>query len=144
MKHKDIPETARIEAECFSVPWSEKGFQDALDGDRNIFLTASSGERENGKIVGYIGMYTAADEGEITNIAVTGNARRSGTGRLLVEEACLAAQKIGVRSIYLEVRVSNDPAIKLYQTCGFELCGIRKKFYSRPQEDAYVMVKRMR
>lgn len=143
MQPEDIPEVEVIERECFSAPWSESGFREALKSNRNIFLTASAEdvENKNRRIIGYIGMYTAADEGEITNVAVSETARRLGAGRKLVLEAVNAASRFDVSHIYLEVRVSNYPALYLYEKCGFRKCGVRKKFYSDPQEDAFVMVK---
>ena len=72
MTEADLDGVAAIEAEVFSMPWSKKGFADTLGMDNVIFLVA----REDGEIKGYCGLYQAADEGEITNVAVAPVHRR--------------------------------------------------------------------
>ena len=77
MTAEDIPAVAQIEKECFSQPWSERGF---LDGMKDaIFFVA-----EDPQIAGYIGMYRMPPEGEITNVAVTRKMRKKGCGRELL------------------------------------------------------------
>ena len=136
MEEKDICEIAGIEREIFSTPWSEKAFFEALEAEYALFFAAE----EDGQIAGYIGIYLAADEGEITNVAVAENFRRRHIGEQLVHAAVSEAGKRGAVSIFLEVRYSNLPAIALYEKMGFSICGTRKGFYERPKEDAYVMV----
>lgn len=91
------------------------------------------------KIAGYIGMYVSFDEAGITNVAVSPEYRRQGIGRQLVTSAKAAAKNAAVNTMFLEVRVSNAPAISLYRKMGFENLGIRKNFYDHPAEDAYIM-----
>lgn len=133
---EDCPHVAELEEMIFSQPWSEQGFRDALNMERNIFLVAE----EDGIIYGYIGMYQSLDEGEITNVAVAPGKRNAGTGRLLMQAAMEQAKQQGITRIVLEVRVSNASAIHLYEKCGFVNCGIRKGFYDFPKEDAYIMI----
>ena len=95
---------------------------------------------ENNRIIGYIGMYLAMDEGEITNVAVAPVERCHGVGGMLLTELLKIAENKGVARIVLEVRASNDSAIRLYERNGFVQCGMRKGFYEFPKEDAYVMV----
>ena len=133
---EDCPHVAELEKMIFSQPWSEQGFRDALNMERNIFLVAE----EDGIIYGYIGMYQSLDEGEITNVAVAPGKRNAGTGRLLMQAAMEQAKQQGITRIVLEVRVSNASAIHLYEKCGFVNCGIRKGFYDFPKEDAYIMI----
>ena len=156
----DIGELAEIEAECFSVPWSEKSFSDALHMDNTLFLAAEEIAGETGgkaeespvnpatelqksgswKIVGYCGLYQALDEGEITNIAVAVKFRGRQIGGRLLERMLLEAVRRGICKIFLEVRIRNTPAIQLYQKYGFTICGLRKGFYEKPKEDAWLMV----
>ncbi len=136
MVREDIPAVAALERESFSEPWSEKGFEDALPGRQNIFLAAVGKE---GMIAGYIGLYGSFDEGEITNVAVAGEFRGQGVGFLLVERMKELASLQGIRQIFLEVRVSNEAARRLYGKAGFEACGLRKNFYREPVEDAILM-----
>ena len=136
MTELDCKAAAELEKIIFSQPWSEQGFLDAIAIEQNIFLIAE----EAGELYGYIGMYQVLDEGEITNVAVKPDKRNAGIGRKLVQEAIEQAKKQGISQIVLEVRVSNTSAIHLYETCGFEIGGIRKGFYDFPKEDAYIML----
>lgn len=134
MTEKDVPAVAAIEKNCFSEPWSEQGFLDGMNNSA-IFLVAEEEE----KVVGYIGMYVMAPEGEITNVAVAEEMRGRGTGEALVGAMQQWAAEHGVERIVLEVRVSNDPAIHVYEKKGFQTIGVRKNFYRLPTEDAGIM-----
>ncbi len=136
MQEEDVWTVSRIEQEVFSMPWSRKGFLDALNLDNTLFLVAE----EDGRIVGYLGMYLSLEEGEITNVAVAEPSRGKGIGGLLLSEIKKEAKRRSIEKISLEVRVSNQTAIRLYERNGFQICGIRKDFYQLPKEDAYVMV----
>lgn len=132
----DVAAVAEIEAQSFSQPWSRQGFLDALGLDGTLFLVAE----EEGKILGYIGMYSAYEEGEITNVAVGASERCRGIGGMLLTEAQKSAGQRGISRIVLEVRVSNESAIRLYERCGFVKQGVRRGFYDFPKEDAYIMI----
>lgn len=134
MKLDDIQAVADIEKQCFSQPWSEKSFEDSISREDTIFLVC-----EEEVITGYIGMYLSFDEASITNVAVSPAFRKKGCGEHLVAAAKKAAKEANAETIFLEVRVSNEPAISLYKKMGFESLGIRKKFYEHPVEDAYIM-----
>ncbi len=136
MEPQDISQVADIESKSFSMPWSEEGFLDALGYDDNILLVATEAE----KIVGYVCVYVSFDEGELTNIAVEPDCRGQGIGFELMDAVKTEAMNSSVSRIVLEVRVSNNPAITLYEKCGFTNIGIRKNFYEQPREDAYIMV----
>ena len=136
MTQADCVKAAQLEKEIFSQPWSEQGFLDAISMEQNIFLVAE----DVGEICGYIGMYQALDEGEITNVAVSPGKRNAGIGWKLMQAALETAKEQGISRVVLEVRVSNASAIHLYEKCGFANCGIRKGFYDFPKEDAYIML----
>ena len=133
MKKKDIPEVAFIESQCFTQPWSEHGFEEAMNDA--VFLIAE----ENEQIAGYIGMYVMEPEGEITNVAVAENVRGKGFGKALISAMQKEAEALGVQVIFLEVRDSNASAIHVYGQMGFSEIGKRKGFYDFPKEDARVM-----
>lgn len=136
MEERDTEAVAELEAQIFSKPWSRKGFLDALHMEGTVFLVAE----EDSKIAGYIGMYTAPPEGEITNVAVAPQMRCRGIGKSLIDGIKSEAKKHAVSSIILEVRVSNENAIRLYEKNGFTKQGVRKGFYELPKEDAYIML----
>ena len=137
MTEADLEAVADLEAQIFSMPWSVQGFADILRREDVLFLVASEGDR----LLGYVGVYCTADEGEITNVAVSKEARRRGVGRRLLEALTEALAKRAIFRIVLEVRVSNEAAIRLYEQMDFVVAGTRKNFYEKPTEDAYVMVR---
>ncbi|MBQ6843967.1 MAG: ribosomal protein S18-alanine N-acetyltransferase [Agathobacter sp.] len=135
MTFTDITQAVEIENQCFSTPWSEKSFQDSLTREDTLFLVCE----EQDTITGYIGMYISFEEGSITNVAVSPIFRQKGYGEALVFATKERAKEKQIEKIFLEVRVSNVPAISLYKKMGFENLGKRKNFYDHPREDAYIM-----
>lgn len=138
MKEEDLAQVSAIEAACFSVPWTEKGFRDAIAMPHTIFLVAVL----DGKVAGYCGCYQSLEEAEITNVAVRQDLRGQGIARKLLEELIRIGTAQGAFAYTLEVRVSNGPAIHLYESLGFGSVGIRKNFYEKPTEDAMIMWRR--
>lgn len=136
MRTEDVAAVAELERQIFTQPWSAQGFLDSISLPNTIFLVAE----EQNRILGYIGMYLAVDEGEITNVAVDACERRRGIGAELLAEAKREAEGRGIARIVLEVRVSNQNAISLYEKSGFSTVGVRRGFYECPKEDAYIMV----
>lgn len=135
MEIDDLDQVAQIEKDTFSLPWSKIGFLNGMKMDGSCFLVAI----QNDQIVGYIGMYTSFDEGEITNVAVTKKCQNQGIGKVLVNESLKWCEKKKIQQLILEVRESNKGAIFLYQELGFEQIGSRKGFYEQPIEDGLVM-----
>ena len=143
MTAEDAAKVASLEAEIFSQP----GCSMIVTPNSEIVQNASKDEElrslvaeESGVIQGYIGMYLAADEGEITNVAVNPACRRRGIGEGLLTEMKKRAADHKIARIVLEVRVSNEGAIRLYEKQGFSSVGIRRGFYEFPREDARIMV----
>ena len=135
MTLEDIPAVVEIEKACFSLPWSEKSFEDSLSREDTVFLVSLADEY----VTGYMGLYLSFDEASVTNVAVSPEFRKKGYGEALVTAAKEFAKEAGIESIFLEVRQSNAPALSLYKKLGFEELGIRKKFYEHPVEDAIIM-----
>ena len=134
MTAEQIHQVAELEAKCFSEPWSEKSLEMLIDG-RGVAFVAMI----DGNFAGYGGMMTVLDEGQITNIAVSPEARRLGIGRELVSALQNYAKENTFSLLSLEVRESNLPAISLYERCGWKKQGIRKGFYRFPSESAVIM-----
>lgn len=137
LSEADLDQVTDIEQACFSVPWSRQGFEDILYREDVLFLVACEGET----ILGYVGVYCSFDEGEITNVAVALEQRRQKVAEHLLEELIIRLRERQIERIVLEVRVSNQPAIALYKKFGFECVGTRKRFYQKPVEDAYIMIR---
>ena len=127
---------AEIERLCFAEPWSQQALALLLQ-DANLGVIALD---EQGTPIGYGGLLTVLDEGQITNIAVHPNFRGMGVGKAILEKLIFESENRGIREISLEVRQSNHPAKALYQSHGFEIAGVRKGFYRHPAEDGLVMI----
>lgn len=134
MTESDITEIAELEKDCFSEPWSENSLRDELTNGTARFYVLRDGE----KLLGYIGANNICNEVYITNVAVNGNCRGKGYGKILVNHLIKQSETERAFFITLEVRKSNENAIKLYEKCGFKLIGERKNFYSKPTEDALI------
>lgn len=132
----DIDQAVELEKECFSSPWSKKSFEDAINEGLFYFVSAKN---ENNDFLGYAGMYSAADEGYICNIAVCEKYRSMGIGKALLKNLLEYSGKLNLSFLSLEVRRSNWDAIKFYEKLGFKDLGIRKNFYDFPKEDAIIM-----
>lgn len=136
MQMKDTEAVSALEREIFSMPWSKNGFEESLNSGHAIFFVAE----EQNRIIGYCGMIVSIDEGEITNVAVAQTERCRGVGAMLIKAAKAEAEKRSIGRLVLEVRVSNESAIRLYERNGFRNCGVRPNFYEKPKEDAYIMI----
>ncbi|MEE3428302.1 MAG: ribosomal protein S18-alanine N-acetyltransferase [Ruminococcus sp.] len=135
LKDNEIQCIAEIEKLSFSKPWSEESIKSSFNSESCKFYTAKTD-----KIVGYIGVSIAADEGYILNVAVHPDFRGQGIGRKLVT---FLIEKYGesLRFITLEVRPSNIAAVKLYTSLGFNKVGERPSYYSNPVENAILLTK---
>jgi len=134
-----LEEAAGLEKLCFSSPWSAKQLAESLAVPGSHFLGAVS----DGALVGYIGFYGVMDEGFVTNLAVHPGQRRKGVGRALLRRLLSDCARLGVRSVSLEVRETNAPAIALYLSEGFAVAGRRPRFYTRQTEDALLLSRKI-
>jgi len=90
-------------------------------------------------VTGVLGVWLLADEAHIVTVAVRESHRRRGIAELLLISAIQLAQAKRQELITLECRVSNEPALALYDKYGFERVGLRPRYYSDNHEDAYVL-----
>lgn len=135
----DIKQISKISSECLGADsWSEDAFLSSLSVSGRIFLCA----HENDDILGFV-IGEAIDEyAETDLIAVDIKYRRMKIGERLLDEFMKKAMEGKIsEKVSLEVRKSNETAIKFYQNEGFNIIGERKNFYSFPKENAYVMEK---
>ena len=126
LAEKDIAKVVEIEKLCFNAPKSKAVFR----SDLTKYVVA----REDGRIVGYIGTEKIKGETHIINMAVHPAHQKKGVGKELVE-SILNDQDI----FFLEVRVSNVAAQKIYLRQGFRNVGLRENYYSDNNEDAYIL-----
>ncbi len=135
MTEADLPEVCAIENETFSDPWSHDDFRSSLLDNKNDYLVVEI----DGRIAAYCGFWGVAGEGDIFNVAVKKEYRRQHIGETMLKALIEKGVARGITSFTLEVRSSNDPAIRLYESLGFKSAGIRKDFYTKPKEDAVIM-----
>ncbi len=135
MQYQDIEQVCKIEKDLFSLPWKPSDFSSVIQNDNNIYLVAEM----NKEIIGYCGLWGIIDEGHINNVAISKEYQGRGVGYSMLTELIRLARAKGLRSFTLEVRLSNEAAIKLYKKIGFNNGGIRPNFYSFPKEDALIM-----
>lgn len=134
----DVEALSIIEADSFSMPWSEKDLRALLDRSYCMYLVAEA----EGSVVGFCGLTNLCNEGNIDNVVVKRSCRGRGIGRRLLQELLRQGEAQGIGDFTLEVRVSNLPAIRLYEKMGFVSEGIRPRFYEKPTEDALIMWRR--
>lgn len=128
-----------LESESFANPWGREDLEESFNNPAYHFFVC----RDNaGQVVGYICYYQVRDEAFVTSVCVTKDARRQGAGRMLLRRAEQSARGDGASFLSLEVRSQNEPAIALYESEDFEVEGVRRKYYSDPEDDAYIMTKR--
>ncbi len=132
----DISEIVEIERVAFSDPWSAQSFGESINHPAVYFAGAWSGASN---LLGYVVAWFVADQGEIANLAVAPTGWGQGVGRALLTHAIEEGKRRGIDEMYLEVRDSNARARKLYEASGFEEIGRRRRYYSKPVEDAIVL-----
>lgn len=128
---------AQIEKQSFIHPWSLHSIEQLLEDPNALVLVA---EREK-ETVAYAGANTVLDEGYMTNIAVLPSFRRQKIARKLLEELLKEAKARSLSFLTLEVRPSNEPALRLYESFGFQKAGERKNYYTQPTENALLLTK---
>ena len=138
MLKDDLDAVAELEQLSFSIPRSYENLEQGLSNGLDQYLVWE----ENGMAAGYINFRILAGEGEIERVAVHPLLRGRGFGRKLMEAMVEYASGQGVRDITLDVRVNNQTAINLYESCGFVKEAIRKDYYREPTEDAIIMWRR--
>lgn len=138
MTPEDVPFISRLEEETFSMPWSPESFLQMITKEDTRYYVAE----EDGRLLGGCGLWMIAGEGNITNVAVAPEVRRRGVGTGLLKHLMTQGDREGVTAYTLEVRVSNEAAIRMYEKLGFRSEGIRLNFYEKPTEDAMIMWKR--
>ena len=135
----DLVYVAALEAQIHVAPWTIGNFRDALATG----YSARVGERDF-RIVAYGVLMLAPGEAQVLNLSVVPDARRQGIGRTLLRLFVDDARNVGAEQVFLEVRTSNIPAIRLYEAEGFFPVARRIDYYpgasaSASREDAIVM-----
>ncbi len=136
MTEADLPAVMDVERQGYSHPWTEGIFRDCM----RVGYFCRVLELD-GVVTGYGIMSTGAGEAHVLNICVAPKQRSRGLGRSILTHLIEAARRLHAKEILLEVRPSNQSALKLYHDIGFSEVGVRKAYYpdSRGREDALIM-----
>lgn len=136
----NIDDVYKIAQECLGYEaWSRKAFLDEFKNDYSYTFVCL----DNEKLVGFLNAHFIFDECNLNSIAVTNDYRNKGAGKNLINALIRLAYEKAISFITLEVRKSNQTAIRFYQQQGFDLIGERKNFYSMPLENALIYKKQL-
>lgn len=137
MEEIHVMQVAELEKLCFSGPWSENSIRAELTNPLSLWLVALDGTH----VVGYVGSQSVLGESDMMNIAVHEDYRGRGIAVALVQKLIAILRENGNYQLTLEVRISNEPAKRLYEKLGFLEAGRRPNYYHNPKEDALILRK---
>ena len=133
----DLDDMCVIEQAVFdNEAWSRQAMYSELTGSHRRYFAAIG---QHGQLVGYAGVLIVGEEADIQTIALTPEARGSGSGRLLMNALLTEARAKGATQVFLEVRADNLVARGLYVSLGFEQIAVRPGYYQPANVDAIVM-----
>jgi len=131
-----------IEQAVYSHPWTVNNFIDSLTNNDEAWVLRAGSSENKDKILGYYVQMAVVDEAHLLTLAVLPAMQRQGLGKFLLNHLVQQAKLIQLKSVLLEVRVSNLAALKLYEAFGFESIGRRKNYYQinqQQREDALIL-----
>ncbi|MDZ4158346.1 MAG: ribosomal protein S18-alanine N-acetyltransferase [Anaerolineaceae bacterium] len=141
MELRDVAQVYTIEQLSFSLPWPERSFYYELVENPSTRLWVAEVSVPGGQpaLAGMLVMWVVVDEAHIGTFATHPDYRRQRIGLRLLAHALTEATREGVERVFLEVRRSNEPAQTLYGQFGFEVTGVRPRYYRDTGEDALLM-----
>jgi [ribosomal protein S18]-alanine N-acetyltransferase len=140
----DADALVAVEERCSSHPWTRRHFVAEMDPAlRTRTLVVRRLDQSTGAlaIVAFCSIRRVADEVHVENLGVHPDHRRQGLGRLLLRTSLGVSTGDGARVAFLEVRVGNETARRLYEAEGFKVAGERRGYYSEPLEDAVILLR---
>lgn len=142
----DLDAIWAIEAAVFgAAAWSRETMREELTADHRVYLAlVSEGGPGAASVVGYGGLLSLGEEGDIQTIALDPAARGKGQGRRMMNALLDAGEVRGVREMFLEVRADNLVARALYASLGFDEIAVRPRYYQPDGVDAVVMKLQMK
>lgn len=137
MKLSDLDDVSEVEATAYGAHhWSRESFAGEINNEIARYYVARD---ENGNLLGYLGTWVIIDEAHVTTLAVSTKFRRCKVAQVLLNNFIDDCYRNKVKYVTLEVRVSNQPAISLYEKFGFNSLGVRREYYQDNFEDALIM-----
>jgi ribosomal-protein-alanine N-acetyltransferase len=138
---EDLNEVFDIESSSSPHPWSKKMFLDEIKSPFSYCFTIQRDGVPECRVMGFICFRNLGEESELLNICVHPQYRGIGIGKKLMQFYIDFSQEMKIKTFYLEVNVSNQPAIQLYQFFYYQSSGKRKQFYQN-QFDALLMIRK--
>lgn len=132
----------KIHVECFPRYWNREVFTDFFSVKDTFAFLVEEGNKPAAMLVYRV----AFDQAEILTLAVLPSYRGQGIAAKLVDDMLEKCKVLGVEKLFLEVEVGNEPAIKLYETSGFQHINRRKLYYQQLDgslTDALVMMRKL-
>ncbi len=145
MTEADLDQVLEIEQASFKTPWKRSSYKSELSCKSSYnFIVRPDSFCNNSQIISYITFRIIADEMHILKISVVPKWRNHGIASWLLGNSFKIASEAGVKAVFLEVRFSNNAAIKFYNKQGFKVIGKRLNYYQEDREDALVMMKKLK
>jgi [ribosomal protein S18]-alanine N-acetyltransferase len=133
----DLDAVLEIERLSFRTPWQRPAFEAELAHTWSRLEVVR--ETATGRILAFADYWLVSDEVHVLNIATHPQARRQGHGARLLRHIVDQAKTASFKCIDLEVRRSNEAAQALYASHGFQVVGMRPRYYEDNDEDAILM-----
>ncbi|CAM5782767.1 ribosomal protein S18-alanine N-acetyltransferase [Cellulomonas persica] len=133
----DVPALDILEKELFgAAAWSTESLAQEVVGPGRWYVGA---QYDAGPLVGYAGLWFDGLDAQVMTIGTAAAYQGRGVGRALLDALLDRARELGATSVLLEVRVDNEPALRLYQGVGFTRLGLRRGYYQPENKDAWTM-----
>jgi ribosomal-protein-alanine N-acetyltransferase len=134
----EIDVLVHVEHVSFSNPWTREMYvAEFANPEVSYFYLAR--DAESSEVAGFCAFWRVLDELHINNLAVLPEKRRHGVASALLSHILREGLRLGAPRATLEVRRSNDAALRLYEKFGFSVAGVRRRYYTNPEEDAFVL-----
>lgn len=133
----DLDGVLEVDAACFNRPWTRADYERELAAPDRCFIEVA--RLPGTPVAGYCSFWRIFDEIHINNFAIRPEFRRQGLGAALIGHVLEVGRQLGAPKATLEVRRSNEAAIRLYERAGFQRAGTRRHYYADPLEDALIL-----
>ena len=134
---EDLDGVLAIEEASFNNPTTREWYEGELQRPEVCFIYVL--RTPEYRVAAFCALWLVVDQVHIDNLAVLPELRGRGLGIQLLEAVIVEAAHLGATLLTLEVRASNQPALRLYARAGFERTGLRKNYYTNPIEDALIL-----
>ena len=137
----DLDGVLALEAASFNNPTTREWYEGELQRPDVCFIYVL--RTPDQPVAGFCAFWLVVDQAHINNLAVLPELRGRGLGTQLLEAVMVEAAHLGAIVLTLEVRQSNEPALRLYERAGFHRAGVRQNYYTNPVEDAFVLARHL-